>query len=160
MKRRGETPRRTFGRQAPRSSACGAFSSIPNGGIKALLVMRRVILESPYAGDVDRNVRYARACVRDSVLRGEAPIASHLLFTQIGILRDDEPVERRLGQEAGLAWLGKADATVVYTDLGISPGMRDGIRRAEQLGIHVEYRTLTTEQLQTADIDPSGKAPP
>ena len=40
--------------------------------------MKLVILESPYAGDVEANVEYARACVRDSLSRGEAPIASHL----------------------------------------------------------------------------------
>jgi hypothetical protein len=34
---------------------------------------RRVILESPYAGDVSANVQYARQCLRDSVLRGEGP---------------------------------------------------------------------------------------
>lgn len=51
--------------------------------------MIKVILESPYAGEIDRNIRYARACVRDSLLRGESPIASHLLYTQSGILDDD-----------------------------------------------------------------------
>ena len=57
--------------------------------------MRRVMLESrPYNGDTDRNVRYARACVRDSLLRGEAPIASHLLYTQPGVLRDNVAGER------------------------------------------------------------------
>jgi hypothetical protein len=39
--------------------------------------MRRVILESFYHGDTDGNVTYARAYVRDSPLRDEAPIASH-----------------------------------------------------------------------------------
>jgi hypothetical protein len=65
--------------------------------------MRRVILESPFAGDVERNVRYARACVRDSLLRGEAPIASHLLYTQPGVLNDDIEAERQHGIDAGLA---------------------------------------------------------
>ena len=32
---------------------------------------RLVILESPYAGDVPANVAYARACLRDSLMRGE-----------------------------------------------------------------------------------------
>ena len=27
--------------------------------------MRLVIVESPYAGDVELNIRYARACLRD-----------------------------------------------------------------------------------------------
>ena len=49
--------------------------------------MIRVILESPYAGDIERNIDYARKCLRHSLLLGESPIASHLLYTQIGVLR-------------------------------------------------------------------------
>lgn len=104
--------------------------------------MRRVILESPFAGGVARNVAYARACVRDCLRRGEAPIASHLLYTQPGVLRDDVARERSLGIAAGLAWVAVADATVAYTDLGISTGMRTGIDRAEAAGRPVEYRSL------------------
>ena len=106
--------------------------------------MRRVILESPYAGDVEENVAYARACLRDSLLRGEAPIASHLLYTQPGVLNDDIPGERQLGISAGLAWGVAAELTVVYTDYGISRGMRYGIRRAEAEGRTVEYRSLNS----------------
>ncbi len=103
---------------------------------------RRVILESPYAGDVDGNLNYARACVRDCVLRGDSPQASHLLFTQPGILDDLDPAERALGIDAGLAWLPVAEATVVYTDHGISPGMSKGIDAARELQRPVEFRTL------------------
>ena len=106
--------------------------------------MRRVILESPYAGNVGENVAYARAAVRDSLLRGEAPIASHLLYTQPGILMDDVPDERRLGIETGLAWRSAAEASVVYLDLGVSPGMGQGIAAAEAAGIPVEYRSLAS----------------
>jgi hypothetical protein len=104
--------------------------------------MRRVILESPFAGEIERNLEYARACVRDSVLRGEAPIASHLLFTQPGILDDDEPKERALGIAAGLAWLSAADAMVVYTDRGVSGGMRAAIEIAERNHCPIEYRVI------------------
>lgn len=104
--------------------------------------MRRVILESPFAGDVPANIEYARKCVRDSVLRGEAPIASHLLFTQPGILDDNEPDERARGIEAGLAWGDVADATVVYIDRGISRGMAYGIERARAEGRELEFRTI------------------
>ena len=71
--------------------------------------MKRVIIESPYAGNIKRNLEYARACVKDSLLRGEAPIASHLLYTQEGILNDSISEERRLGIDAGLAWMEVAD---------------------------------------------------
>ena len=107
--------------------------------------MRLVIVESPFAGDIDKNISYARLCIRDSLLRGEAPIASHLLYTQPTILDDDVPEERRLGIFAGLSWLERADASVVYTDNGISDGMKYGIQRAEQAGIPVEYRKLYKE---------------
>lgn len=105
--------------------------------------MRLVILESPYAGDIDANVEFARACVRDSLSRGEAPIASHLLYTQPGVLRDDVAEERQWGIDAGLAWKKVAHASVVYTDRGITRGMEYGIRAAEEAGIPVEYRTLS-----------------
>jgi hypothetical protein len=85
--------------------------------------MKLVIIESPYKGNIERNTKYARGCVRDSILRGEAPIASHLLYTQPGILRDDIPKERRIGIDAGLAWSRVADKAVFYTDLGWSGGM-------------------------------------
>lgn len=104
--------------------------------------MRLVIVESPYAGDVETNIWYARAAVRDCVLRGESPIASHLLFTQIGILDDGDPDQRSMGITAGLAWLRVADATVVYTDRGISSGMEQGIAAAMAAGVQVEYRVL------------------
>lgn len=105
-----------------------------------------VIIESPFSGPtpeiIERNTHYARHCVRDSVLRGEAPIASHLLFTQQGILRDDVSEERKLGIESGHAWMRVADCIAVYTDYGISPGMNEGIDLAKALGIFIEYRKL------------------
>lgn len=104
--------------------------------------MKLVILESPYAGDIETNIKYARACVRDSLSRGEAPIASHLLYTQQGILRDDVPEERWWGINAGLAWKVVAETTIVYTDLGISSGMQHGIDAALEANISVEYRKL------------------
>jgi hypothetical protein len=101
-----------------------------------------VYLESPYAGNIERNVSYARACMRDCLMRGEAPLASHLLYTQPDVLSDDNHAERELGMEAGFSWAEKAEKTVVYTDLGISPGMQWGIDRANWEGRPVEFRTL------------------
>lgn len=86
--------------------------------------MKKIAIESPYAGDVERNVRYAKACVRDCLKRGEAPYASHLFFTQDGLLDDTVPEERKLGMEAGKVWEVAAELTVVYTDLGMSGGMK------------------------------------
>lgn len=102
----------------------------------------KVIIESPFAGDIEKNIEYARACMRDSILRGEAPIASHILYTQPGILDDDDPAERALGIEIGLQWGELAELTAVYTDLGVTEGMEQGIERAKNAGRKVEHRTL------------------
>lgn len=104
--------------------------------------MRLVILESPFAGDVEANIKYAKACIKDCLLLDEAPIASHLLFTQKGILDDTKPEERKLGIGAGHAWYAAADAAVMYVDRGISSGMIAGIKAAAAQGIVVETRLL------------------
>lgn len=112
--------------------------------------MRFVILESPYAGDVDANVEYARACMADCLSRGEAPFASHLLYTQPGVLDDQQPAEREAGIAAGLAIAERADATVVYTDRGMSQGMQAGIDDAAKHGRPVEYRSLDCTHSESA----------
>lgn len=106
-----------------------------------------VIIESPFAGDVEGNTSYARAAVADSLSRGEAPLASHLLYTQPGILDDDEPSERRVGLAAGMAWYAAHSAEtpvrcVAYVDRGVSDGMLLGIRAAVLAGAEVVFRTL------------------
>jgi len=110
--------------------------------------VRRVVLESPYAGPtpaaIAHNVEYARACVADSLRRGEAPIASHLLHTQPGILLDGDPDERKLGIAAGLAWVPFAAASVFYTDLGWSRGMVAARQAAADARTPIEVRGLGT----------------
>ncbi len=99
-----------------------------------------VVIESPYSGDVARNTEYARACLLDSLRRGEAPIVSHLLHTQV--LDDMRPDERGLGIEGGLAWYRVAEKCVVYEDFGMSRGMAEGTARARSHGVPVEFRRL------------------
>lgn len=126
-----------------------------------------VIIESPLGRRVDgtvctpqelaENVVYARACMADSLRRGdEAPYGSHLLYPQV--LDDATPAERRLGMEAGFIW-GEAAAlaqahsagflgghlrafVAVYVDRGITPGMAEGIARHRKNGLEVVERRL------------------
>ena len=107
--------------------------------------MKRVILESPFAGEVERNKRYARLCMRDCIERNEAPFASHLLYTQV--LDDSNPVERTKGLEAAWSWIGVADMMVVYQDFGITAGMKAAIDLAESDKMWVQYRELGKERL-------------
>ena len=102
--------------------------------------MNLVIIESPFAGEVERNLIYARRALSDCLTRGEAPIASHLLLTQV--LDDTVPEQREMGIEAGLAWLPKADFQVFYIDYGKSRGMVAAAERGRMLGIKPLYRRI------------------
>tara|TARA_R100001129_G_C5307375_1_gene244161 strand:+ start:1303 stop:1623 length:321 start_codon:yes stop_codon:yes gene_type:complete len=99
-----------------------------------------VIIESPYMGDVKSNIAYARKCMSDSLWRGEAPFASHLLYTQI--LDDSIPKQRMMGMQRAFEWYRCADLMAVYTDNGISSGMQKGMEIAGEFGIKIEYRRL------------------
>lgn len=116
--------------------------------------MKRVIVESPYMGDIERNTRYARACMHHCLLRGEAPYASHLLYTQPGVLRDEIPDERTLGIEAGFVWRPVAELTVFFVDLGWSGGMKLAFEKVKDQVHPFEVRVLDGEwrQFWPADV--------
>lgn len=120
--------------------------------------MRLVVIESPLAGDFKRNIRYARLCMIDSLRRGEAPYASHLLYPQV--LDDKLPEDRALGMTAGFAWAARGDAHVAYVDLGISGGMKAGREKAEANGVVWEERNPPADLLaqldRTATLDVAG----
>lgn len=105
-----------------------------------------VVIESPLSSPTIegwvRNKKFARACMRDSLARGEAPYASHLIYAQEGILDDDVAEERALGMYAGFVWGGVADYIVCYDDLGISSGMAAGLQKHRDVGKRVEVRNL------------------
>ena len=109
--------------------------------------MKRVVIESPLAGNVERNQFYARLCVLDCLRRGEAPYASHLLYAHPDVLDDSVPTERKLGMEAGFAWGAQAELCVVYLDLGVSRGMAAGADRARAALVSVEHRHLPDDLL-------------
>lgn len=97
------------------------------------------------------NVRYARACLLDSLSRGEAPFAAHLLYPQV---LSDSPEDVRKGMRAGVAVLKRCAALVVYCDNGIET-IRPLMAVAESNGIEVEKRVLGESRV---DLDP-GPAP-
>ena len=102
--------------------------------------MKRVVIESPFAGEVELNREYLHKCCIDSLRRGESPYASHGFF--VYFLDDLEPHERQLGIDAGLAWGDTADIIAVYTDRGISKGMEYAIENHKKNGRTIEYRSL------------------
>lgn len=120
---------------------------------------RLAVIESPYSADsivaFARNVRYARAAVLDAIQLGYAPLASHLLYTQEGILSEASADERARGIACGhvpYQYTMRLDAPndgyarvacLVYPDLGITEGMKAGIKEAKTYGCHVYHRTLS-----------------
>jgi len=104
--------------------------------------MKKVIIESPYAGNIEQNIKYARACLKDSLNRNEAPLASHLLYTQEGVLDDTVESKRMQGINAGLAWIEFADIHVFYIDYGMSKGMENA--RSFSIGsrVQLEFRRI------------------
>jgi hypothetical protein len=131
--------------------------------------LKLVIIESPFKGDnwkdLERNKRYLRSCIRDCIVRGESPYASHRMLTDA--LDDRDPAERALGIEAGLAWRhvrqpvfdddsNIADSFVLkhlltchafYVDLGYSSGMTLAKEKYESEGVLYEERTLPADDL-------------
>lgn len=107
-----------------------------------------VVIESPFRGRTKKESElfksYAQACMEDSIKRQEVPFASHLLYTQV--LNDGDEHERNIGISLNLEMLRRADKSVVYTDLGISAGMNIAIKKAVELGIHIEYRQIFKKQ--------------
>lgn len=110
----------------------------------------RVQLESPLRGNnyeqEEINKIYLDLCIADSLNRGEFPFASHKQY--IGATDDRIPAQRALGIEAGLEFLKVAQKSVIYTDFGVSSGMAQGIKRAVELGIPLEFRTLPKEVVE------------
>ena len=104
-----------------------------------------VYICSPYAGDVEQNVKATHAYSRHAVDRGCIPIAPHLLYPQI--LRDDHPVERQLGLVFGIALMSKCAEVWVFGSR-ISPGMEAEIKRARWKNIRLRYFTEQCEEVQ------------
>jgi len=102
--------------------------------------IRAVIVESPFAGDVQGNLEYLFMVFSDCVLRGESPYASHAILTTC--LNDLDRGHRALGLLLGEAWRPRADLTAFYTDRGWSEGMLRAKRICEQDGLPFEERQL------------------
>lgn len=103
-----------------------------------------VIVESPFREtdyySQEQHRLYLLHAMADCYARGEAPIASHHLATEV--LSDDDEYERELGIRCGLAWGRHADLIAVYSDIGLSPGMKRAIAHYKELGKPIEWRSL------------------
>lgn len=102
--------------------------------------MKTITIESPYAGDTERNLRYLHRCIRDCVDRNESPYASHLMLTTA--LDDNDPIERERGITVGRAMAMTTNKRAFYIDLGWSGGMKDAKEYYDILNIKYEIRSV------------------
>ena len=82
-----------------------------------------VYIASPYSGDVERNVAFAKAACRYAMNQGVTPIASHLLYPQ---MLDDGDMGLRILKVCEEIWACGSE---------LSSGMEQEIRAARQLRI-------------------------
>ncbi len=104
--------------------------------------MKFIYVASPYAGDVERNIRFAKQACRYVMEQGHAFFAPHLLYPKL--LDDTNQLERQAGLDMGLAILSRCDELWACGER-MSPGMIQEIEQAEKLGIPIRY--LSTEQI-------------
>ena len=95
-----------------------------------------VYICSPYAGDVEKNVKAAQRYSRFAVDAGYLPLAPHLLFPQF--LNDQDPKERELGMFFGNVLMTKCIELWVFGGT-ISSGMADEIERAKRRNYTIRY---------------------
>ena len=113
---------------------------------RALRAFRPIVyICSPYAGDIEKNVKAARVYSRFAVDRGFIPIAPHLLFPQF--MDDTNPQERELGLFFGNALMSKCSEVWVFGSV-ISPGMQTEIKRARWKNYRLRYFTEDLKEVQ------------
>ena len=99
---------------------------------------KKIFVCSPYRGDTERNVQFARAFCSMVVESGFRPSCPHLLYPQF--LDDDLPDERELARAFALADLKSCEALWWALPPGYeepSEGMRDEIQEAEKLELAI-----------------------
>lgn len=112
---------------------------------RALRAFRPIVyICSPYAREIEKNVKAAQEYSRFAVEKGYIPIAPHLLFPQF--LNDAAPKERQLGLFFGNALMSKCSEVWVFGNR-ISAGMEAEINRTKWKNYRLRYFTETCEEV-------------
>lgn len=124
--------------------------------------MQVVVLESPFSGDIPRNVAYAQRIMMHARERKEIVIIPHLLWTQHHMCKEhfvsdfDVKFEcKNGGRDVSLEQIKelrrRADLVVFYTDHGWSNGMTHGLEHCKAEGINFEERQIGNIQEDTVN---------
>lgn len=100
----------------------------------------KVIMESPFAGDVKNNVQYAKNSIRYLATKLISASASHLIYTQM--LDDTKKEDRDKGIDKGIDIAHNIDS-IFMVDRGLSGGMKYGYDRAKKERRKVGFQTLS-----------------
>ena len=103
-----------------------------------------VYICSPYSGNIDRNVKWARRYSRFALEQNTIPITPHLLYPQF--INDNDPVERHLAcHKINYVLIGKCEELWVF-GRNISTGMEYEISVAQKRKQKIRYFTEECEE--------------
>lgn len=91
-----------------------------------------VYICSPYRGEVERNLEYARELTRLALDNSFVPITPHLYLTQV--VNDEDRWERERGMSAGKELLRHCKYILIGSRYGLSEGMLEEIKLATRYG--------------------------
>lgn len=118
-----------------------------------MIKSKLVYIASPYAGDTEVNIQFAKKACRYAVNQGMTPLAVHLLYPQF--LNDQLPSDRECGMRMGLHVLESCDELWLCGDY-ISSGMEMELAAAKALGIPIQKiasHTIEKEQMNAIEQD-------
>ena len=101
-------------------------------------------IASPFRGERERNLAYARRALLASIRRGETPVVPHLLYPQV--LDDDDPAQREQGIAIANTLLRQCSIFAAYYDYGVSPGMKAEYNLALAGDLMIEFRNIGQNQ--------------
>lgn len=93
-----------------------------------------VYIASPFAGDMEENIKRAKGYCKLAVSRGCIPLAPHLHYPQF--MDDGDRQQRELGLRFAVILLGKCDELWVFGSR-ISSGMAAEIAKARSRGMPI-----------------------
>ncbi len=101
-----------------------------------------VFVSTPYTGDIEANVAFARQACYYAICLGHTPLAPHLLYP--GIIPDAEPCWRQVGIEMGCDFLALCDEIWLCGPC-VSAGMQTELDLARDIGLTV--RQISSEEV-------------
>ncbi|MDL2254088.1 DUF4406 domain-containing protein [Ruminococcaceae bacterium OttesenSCG-928-I18] len=102
-----------------------------------------IFISSPFSGDREANIKFARRACLYAICLGYTPIAPHLIYPDI--IPDEDPAWRQVGLQMCCDILELCDELWVCGPCATA-GMRAEIERAKEMGLWL--RQVTCEEVE------------